>query len=81
VTPADFRARYAWTGNTLIRLAGIRGKACLAGSLSGKLRVLNWWVRFETRAQVKLSFDWLAFAVNLVCWPPNKFYRECQPIK
>jgi len=26
-------------------------------------------------------FDWLAFAVKLVRWSPNKFYRKCQPIK
>ena len=73
VTPENFRARYAWTGNTLIWLAGIRGKACLAGSCTWKIaRVPNWLVRFETRAQVTLTFDWLAFAVKLACYPPNK---------
>ena len=34
-----------------------------------------------TRAQVTLSFDWLAFAVKLVRWPRTRFFRECQPIK
>ena len=34
-----------------------------------------------TRAQVTLSFDWLAFPVKLVWRPVTKFYRECQPIK
>ena len=38
------------------------------------------WLAFAVKL-VTLSFDWLAFAVKLVRWPPNKFYRECQPIK
>ena len=28
-----------------------------------------------------LIWFWLAFAVKLVRWPPNKFYRECLAIK
>jgi len=32
VTPANFRVGYACTGNTLIWLAGIRGKTCSEGS-------------------------------------------------
>ena len=55
--PANFCARYACTGNTLIWLAGIRGKT----------------FSVATRAQVTLSFDWLAFAVKLVRWPRTSF--------
>jgi len=46
-----------------------------------KLAILSFdWLAFAVKL-VTLSFDWLAFAVKLVRCPPNKFYRECQPIK
>ena len=71
VTTANFCAGYVCMGNTLIWLAGIRGKTCstliwLAG-ICGKTCSTAIWL--------------VAFAVKLVPWPANKFYRECQPIK
>ena len=40
MTRVNFRAGYACTGNTLIWLAGIRGKTCLVGSPNILPRVL-----------------------------------------
>ena len=71
LTRANFRAGYACTGNTLIWLAGIRGWT---------FNTLIWLAGI--RGKTCNTFIWLAGVRGKTCsLAPNKFYRDCQPIK